>query len=293
MPLSGMTGFSRADGGGGGWRWTVEARSVNGRGLEVRFRGPSGFESLERSAREAAQARFSRGQIGLTVQARREAAGAGVTVNTEQLERYLALCRSYADAGAAAAPAVEFLLGLPGVIEQGDEEADAEAMAAVERAVAQTVVRALDELKSARLQEGAALAVVLDGLVDGIEVRVLEAEDEAARQPEILKERFARRIAELAERADLEERIVQEAALMAARADVREEIDRLHTHVAAAHALLSGEGAAGRRLDFLTQEFMREANTLCSKAGTTRLTAIGLELKAVIDQFREQVQNVE
>jgi len=294
MPLSGMTGFARVDGAAGGWSWTVEARSVNGRGLEVRYRGPAGFEALERGARDAAQARFQRGQLSLTIQAKRAAGGGGVSINTDQLKRYLALCRTYAAAGQAMEPAVEALLGLPGVIETGGESEDSEALAAVEQSIGEGVASALDGLKAARLEEGAALASVLTGLTERIEALTGQAESEAAAQPAILKERFARRIAELIERGgDLEERIVQEAAVMAGRADVREELDRLKTHVAAGRALLAGDGAVGRRLDFLTQEFMREANTLCSKAATSALTAVGLELKAVIDQLREQVQNVE
>jgi len=157
-----------------------------------------------------------------------------------------------------------------------------------------SLAAALEGLRLARLEEGAALAPVLGGLVDQIEALVAQAEATASEQPRLLKERFAKRIAELVgEGRDLDERIVQEAAILASKADVREELDRLTSHVAAARTLLGGEGQAGRRLDFLTQEFMREANTLCSKAATTTLTAIGLELKAVIDQLREQVQNVE
>jgi uncharacterized protein (TIGR00255 family) len=160
--------------------------------------------------------------------------------------------------------------------------------------MAAAITAALDLLKVARLEEGAALTPVLAGLLVIIQAKVAAAEVEARAQPAILKERFARRIGELVERGgDLNERIVQEAAVMASRADVREELDRLASHVAAARALMAEDAAAGRRLDFLTQEFMREANTLCSKSATTALTRTGLALKAAIDQFREQVQNVE
>jgi uncharacterized protein (TIGR00255 family) len=294
MALSGMTGFARVDGGAAGWSWTVEARSVNGRGLEVRFRGPGSFEGLERVAREVAQGRFQRGQLNITLQARHVAEGGGVRINVEQLERYLELCRPYVASGQAALPAMDGLLGLHGVIESIGEAGDAEAMAAVEAAMAAAVTAALDRLKVARQEEGAALTPVLSGLIDTIEAEVAAAAIEAQGQPAILKERFAKRIGELVERGgDLNERIVQEAAVMASRADVREELDRLTTHVQAARALLSADGAVGRRLDFLTQEFMRETNTLCSKSATTALTAVGLELKASVDQLREQVQNVE
>ena len=294
MALSGMTGFARVDGAAGGWTWTVEARSVNGRSLETRFRGPGGFEGLERVARDGAQARFQRGQLNLTLQARRAGEEGGVRINAAQVERYLDFCRPYVEAGRTALPSLDRLLSLPGVIESSAEVDDPEALAAAEVAMSAAIAEALDRLRAARLEEGAALAPVLTGLIDRIEAEVVAAEAEAQAQPAILKERFAKRIGELVERGgDLNERIVQEAAVMAGRADVREELDRLTSHVAAARTLLSAAGSVGRRLDFLTQEFMREANTLCSKSATTGLTGIGLELKATVDQLREQVQNVE
>jgi uncharacterized protein (TIGR00255 family) len=290
-----MTGFARADGGQGPWTWAVEARSVNGRGLETRFRGPPGFDSLERVAREGSQSRFQRGQIGLTLQAKRAEGAGAVRVNTDQLERYLDLANAYAAKGRAAPPSIEALLGLRGVLEASDDADDPEAKAAIEAAMAASITEALEGLKVSRLAEGAALTPVLSGLIDRVEALTDSAETEATGLPMVLKERFEKRMAELlADRTNLEERIVQEAAVMATKADVREELDRLKSHVDAARTLLAGaEPANGRRLDFLTQEFMREANTLCSKSATTALTAIGLELKATIDQFREQVQNVE
>jgi uncharacterized protein (TIGR00255 family) len=262
--------------------------------LEARFRGPPGFDTLERAARDAAQARFKRGQITLGLQAKRADAASAPQVNVAQLERYLEIAERYVREGRVSPPAMDGLLALRGVVEVGDEAEDPEVHAEVEAAMAASIGVALDALKMARLAEGAALAPVLDGLIDRIEVLVRQAEGEAGGQPAVLKERFERRLAELlADRSGLEERIVQEAAVMASKVDVREELDRLTSHVAAARTLLVGEGPAGRKLDFLTQEFMREANTLCSKSATTGLTSVGLELKAVIDQFREQVQNVE
>lgn len=289
-----MTGFARAAGRAGGWSWAVEARSVNGRSLETRFRGPVLFDALERAAREGAQSRFSRGQLTVTVSARQAAGAAGVRINTEQLELYLELCRPYIEATLGAPPALHGLLALPGVIEQAGDEDDPDARAELEAAIAQTIGEALDGLQAARLAEGGALAPVLGRLVDRIEALTEDAAAHAREQPALVKERFAKRIAELvAEPGALDERVVQEAALMAGRADVREELDRLAAHVASARQLLAAEGAVGRRLDFLAQEFMREANTLCSKSASVTLTAVGLELKAAIDQLREQVQNVE
>lgn len=293
MPLSGMTGFARVEGAHGAWSWSVEARSVNGRNLETRFRGPPGFESLERAARDGAQARFQRGQLTVGVQAKRAESGGETRVNIQVLERYLTAGGPYVATGMVGKPSLDGLLALKGVIEAREDEDDAETRAAVEAAMAASIAQALDGLKTARLEEGAALSPVLFGLIDRIEDLNRQAEGEAAGQPFVLKERFARRMAELIGEGAAEERIVQEAAAQAVKADVREELDRLASHVAAARGLLASEGASGRRLDFLSQEFMRESNTLCSKSALTALTAIGLELKAVIEQFREQVQNVE
>lgn len=289
-----MTGFGRAEGALGDWSWAVEARSVNGRNLEVRFRGPPTLEGLDRAAREAAQARFQRGQLNLGLQASKAEAARGVRVNTEQLDAYMALAARYVEAGQVAQPTLEGLLALRGVLDNGGPEESPEDQDRLQAAILFSLVAALDALKANRLQEGAALTEVLRGLIDRIEALVGLAESEAATQPLFLKEKFTRRLEELlGDRGLSEDRIVQEAAILAQKADVREELDRLKSHVQAARALIAGEGASGRKLDFLTQEFMREANTLCSKSGTNALTALGLELKALVDQLREQVQNVE
>ena len=291
--LSGMTGFGRADGAGQGWTWSVEARSVNGRNLEVRFRGPGGFDNLERLAKAAGQARFARGQVSIGVQAKRVEAGeAAVTINAAVLARYLTLANELAEDGATP-PSADGLLALRGVIEAPEEVDDPEARAALEAAMAGTVEQALDALKASREGEGALLKPVLDDFIAHIEALVSSAETEASAQVEAIRERFTRRITELAPDAPgLEDRIFLEAAALATKADVREELDRLTAHVAAARQLVAS-APAGRKLDFLMQEFMREANTLCSKSATTALTGIGLELKAVVEQLREQVQNVE
>ena len=293
LTLSSMTGFARVEGAAGAWSWAVEARSVNGRNLEVRFRGPPGFDGLERLAREAAQARFARGQINVSMQARRAESAGAVKLNQEQLDRYVALAAALAAKGQAAPPTADGLLALRGVLEAGEAEDDAAARAAVEGAMAASLSQVFDGLKASRLAEGAALAGVLSGLVDQIETLTRDAEGQAAAQAPAIRDRFAKRLAELLGEAAPPERILQEAAVMAVKADVREELDRLAGHVAAARALMADDAAAGRRLDFLTQEFMREANTLCSKSAASGLTATGLALKAAIDQFREQVQNVE
>ena len=291
--ISGMTGFGRAEGASGDWSWSVEARSVNGRNLEVRFRGPPGFDALERHAKTAAQARLNRGQVTLGVQASRAALGAAALgVNSDILARYLTLANQLAEEGATP-PSADGLLSLRGVLEAPEEVDDPEARAAVEAAMAVCIDQALDALKLSRDREGAQLLPVITDFIDRIAALVAQAETGATAQTDAIRERFARRMTELAPDAPgLEDRIFLEAASLATKADVREELDRLTAHVASARELLR-QPPAGRKLDFLMQEFMREANTLCSKSATTALTGIGLELKAVIEQLREQVQNVE
>jgi uncharacterized protein (TIGR00255 family) len=291
--ISGMTGFGRADGAEGDWSWSIEARSVNGRNLEVRFRGPPGFDNLERLAKASGQAKLNRGQVTLGVQAKRADAGAAaLKVNEDILARYLHLANQLAEDGATP-PSADGLLSLRGVLEAPEETDDAEARALIETKIAASIDAALDALKASREREGEQLLPVITGFIDRIETLVASAEAEAAAQVEAIRERFTRRITELAPDAPgLEDRIFLEAAALATKADVREELDRLTAHVASARTLLQ-QPPAGRKLDFLMQEFMREANTLCSKSATTALTGIGLELKAVIEQLREQVQNVE
>ena len=293
MPLSGMTGFGRAEGAAGDWSWAVEARSVNGRNLEVRFRGPPGFEGLDRAAREAAQSRFARGQVNVGVQAKRSESAADVRVNQEVLERYLALGAPLLAAGKAGPPSLDGLLALRGVIEAAEPADDPQAQAELEAAVALSVGAALEALAASRREEGLALTAVLIALTDRIEALVGAAAALAEGQPAAIKERFERRMIELAGDAVGPDKIASEAAALAVKADVREELDRLKAHVEAARGHIAADGPQGRRLDFLTQEFMREANTLCSKSALGALTTVGLELKATIEQFREQVQNVE
>ena len=266
---------------------------MNGRNLETRFRGPPGFEGLERAAREGSQSRFQRGNITVGVQAKRAEAAGSVRINHEQIERYLSAGEPYVAAGRAAPPLWDGLLALRGVIEADEGDLDPEAHAQAESAMAASIGAALEGLLAARRAEGAALLGVLSEQVARIGVLTGEAGTLAAGQPLAIKVRFETRLKELAGEAASEDRIVQEAAAMAVKADVREELDRLAGHVVAARELLAADAAVGRRLDFLTQEFMREANTLCSKSQTGALTTLGLDLKATIEQFREQVQNVE
>jgi uncharacterized protein (TIGR00255 family) len=293
MPLSSMTGFARGEGAFGDTAWVVEVRCVNGRSLDVKYRYPQGFEATERLGRDLAKARFQRGQMNLTLSIANGTAATGVSINHDVLGLYLDEGQKLMQAGHAIMPTVDGLLSLRGVIDvTGDERAELGETG--EAALAKDLAAVFDSLKAARDSEGQALEAILKGHLAGIAVAVDRARSLAAQQVELVRDRFVRRLAELsADTQAFEERIVQEAALLATKADVREELDRLSSHLDQAHALIDKEPAPGRKLDFLSQEFMREANTLCSKSAFIELTQTGLELKAIIDQFREQVQNVE
>ncbi|MCB1354208.1 MAG: YicC family protein [Rhodobacteraceae bacterium] len=298
MTFQSMTGFASLAGAAGEFQWVWEVRSVNGRGLDLRLRLPDGFEALEAPVRAEFGRLFSRGSITVGLKLAGIGAQAVPRVNRAQLEATLAAAQEVSDLAAAREmPLAPFsaldLLGFRNVleIEAAPLAENTEVLAAVTAEIGPLAAA----LAEARAQEGAGLRALLAERVDRIAELAAAAretaEARAARRGAVLRERV-QALLESTAIAD-EARLSQELALIAVKADVSEEIDRLETHVAAARDLLGGEGPRGRRLDFLTQEFNREANTLCSKAGATDLTAIGLEMKVVIDQMREQVQNVE
>ena len=293
-----MTGFARAAGDDGERSWIWEVKSVNGKGLEVRCRLPQGSEGLELPARSLAAERFKRGNLSLSLTLRREGGRGQYQVN-EDLLRSLLDTIARLDAGHIRyeRPSLDVLMNVKGVVEAVDEDGreDEDARRAREAKMLGDLGRALDSLAAMRAQEGTRLIAVLEGQLAEIERLTSAAEVVAEIQPEAIRARLQQQLAELlgATPALPEERLLQELALLATRADVREELDRLTSHLAAARQL-GGEGiVVGRKLDFLCQEFTREANTLCSKAAGVGLTRIGIELKTTIEQFREQVQNVE
>jgi uncharacterized protein (TIGR00255 family) len=295
MTIGSMTGFAESTGSHDGLRWRWEAKSVNGRSLELRLRTPPGFDSLEQPARMLASERFRRGsfQISLTVEA--DAATRGLRVDPVALASAVKLAREVAAETGLAPARIDGLLALKGVIVQ-DEAGIPDPIARGHRdaAILKSLATAFDALVKARLNEGAKLGQLLSGQVDEIARLVDEAEALAASQPEALRQKLTAQLQELAGNAQVApERLAQEVALLATRADVREELDRLKAHVQDARALIRSGEAVGRKLDFLSQEFNREANTLCSKSADIALTRVGLALKAMIDQFREQAQNVE
>jgi uncharacterized protein (TIGR00255 family) len=292
--LASMTGFARSEGVVDGLAWAWELRSVNGRGLELRFRLPSGFDALEPALREAASAVLKRGNVTANLTIRRDDQPK-LAPDPAALEQMLALATGLAARiPGAEPPRAEALLALPGVLratQQQTEDIGAAQLAAV-RAGFES---ALAALSAARRGEGARLGLILREHLAEITALHATAGAEAADQPAQQRARMLETLrALLAELPALpEERIAQEAALLAAKSDVREELDRLAAHLHAAHALLAEAVAIGRRFDFLVQEFNREANTLCSKSASVALTATGLKLKAAIEQLREQVQNIE
>lgn len=296
MAVSGMTGFGRAEGVVSGLRWIWEARSVNGRGLDVKLRVPAGFDALEPAAREAAQQRFKRGSIQATLNVRRDETQAGARIDLAFLQSMIEAGKPFVARGDVEKPRWDGLLTLRGAFAQDDDSAadTEETKQAIDAALVAGVSAALDALADARRQEGRTLAAVLGALIDRLDALVAAARSEAGIAPQNITERLRARLAAVAPEVQLDpQRFAQEAALIAAKADVAEELARLEAHAAEARALIAKPEPAGRRLDFLSQELTREANTLCSKSSELALTRIGLDLKTVIDQLKEQAANVE
>lgn len=295
VSISSMTGFARSEGRQDTLGWTWELRSVNSKGLDLRIRLPAGFDGLEADIRTAVSKRFKRGAITVGLTIAREQASDAVRVNEDLLAAILELHGRYADRVDTAPLRLDALLAVRGVVEVGETEDDETVREARAIAVKTGFEQALDRLAVARREEGAKLTEMLGALRGEIEALVRDAAASAATQPDAIRARLEAQLGELVGTNPpvAPERLAQEIALLVAKADVREEIDRLLAHLDQADQLLAAGEPVGRRLDFLCQEFNREANTLCSKSADVALTRTGLALKAAIEQFREQVQNVE
>jgi uncharacterized protein (TIGR00255 family) len=295
MALSSMTGFARGHGVSGPYTWAWEIKSVNGKGLDLRLRVPTGWDVVEGPVRARAAERLARGSIQAALTVERNGVAPVVRINEAVLDAVLAAVRQLAKRIETAPPSLDGLLSLKGVMEVGDVEEKEEDRRGAEAAVIAGFADALGELVEMRIHEGAALGRVLAARLADIAGLARRAELAPGRQPEAIRVRLADQLATLLAHSDRfdPDRLHQEAILIATKADVREELDRLAAHIAQVRSLLDQGGAVGRRLDFLAQELNREANTLCSKANDLELTNIGLELKATVEQFREQVQNVE
>jgi uncharacterized protein (TIGR00255 family) len=293
LGLASMTGFARAQGESFGISWVWEIKSVNGRSLDLRVRLAPGFDPLEPELRADLARRFRRGSFSAALSVTRTAPVA-LHVNREVLAQLLALVDELAGSVRAAPPRLDGLLALRGVVETVEEEPES-IVEERRNAVRRDWATVLDRLAAARAEEGARLQALLDDRVAEMTVLVAAAEGCAAAQPAAIRQRLQALLAALVDLAPPvpEERLAQEVALLAARSDIREEIERLHAHLAQASELLQQTDAVGRRIDFLCQELNREANTLCAKSSDIELTRIGIALKAAVEQFREQVQNVE
>lgn len=294
MNLQSMTGFARASREDDVASVTWELRSVNGRGLEARLRLAPGYERLEQPARAILQKQFSRGNIQASLTINRSDAVRRPVIDEQLFTELAAIAKDLHEKHGAAPATADGLLALRGVLEMPDHEEDEETRQKLDARILATLEEAAGALAMARRGEGAALRDVLLGHIDTIEVLTKKAEQDPAREAANIRARLETQLRPLLDVSSMDEaRLYQEAAILATKADIREEIDRLLTHVASARSLLKGDGPVGRKLDFLAQEFNREANTLCSKSNAATITAVGLELKVAVDQFREQIQNLE
>jgi len=295
MPLASMTGFARAHGAFGPWSYVWELKSVNSKGLDIRLRTPPGFDAVEVRARAAVAVKIARGTCSVTLSAKRADAAGAMRIDRAALDRLLSALDDvplHANLRPASLDGLLMLRGVVEVVEPEDSEAE---RATLEAQMLAHLDEALAALSVSRAAEGAALTATLRKRIERIAELTDAADRLPSRQPEAVRARLKQQIALLVEYADAfdPQRLHQEAVLIAVKADIREELDRLHAHVESARKLLDGDGPAGRRLDFLAQELARETNTLCAKAGDSALTAIGLDLKIEVEQWREQVQNIE
>jgi uncharacterized protein (TIGR00255 family) len=295
MTLKSMTGFARTDGGHKETSWHWEARSVNGRSLELRLRLPAGFEALEIGARSLCQDRLARGNCSVTLSLKQETGQTQIRLNEAALGQALAVAQRALAVTRLEPARLDTLLAMRGVVEVVEREDDEAARVEFGQVLLAGLGAALDELVAARRAEGERLERVIAQQLAAIGSLAQRAASMPGRSPQAIAARLAEQLARLSETgAPLDpERLHQEAVLLASKADIREELDRLGAHVAAAKELLNSDQPVGRKFEFLAQEFNREANTICSKAGDIETSRIGLELKSVIDQLREQVQNIE
>jgi uncharacterized protein (TIGR00255 family) len=294
MTIASMTGFARAAGSAGPWRFAWELRSVNAKGLDVRLRLTPPFDAIEPDARARLVQKLTRGTIHATLAAQRDAAMPEVRINQDVLRKLIAAIAEIPLPEMIAPASLDGLVGLRGVVEIMDAAEDEGAILHVRASALNLLDEALDSLVAMRQSEGGALALALSARLEKMAALTQEADICPARKPEAIQARLAQSLAFLAGNANFDQnRLHQEALMLAAKADIREELDRLAAHTAAARELLAKGGAAGRRLDFLAQELSREANTLCAKSNDASLTGLGLELRVEIEQFREQIQNIE
>ncbi len=295
MALSSMTGFARSHGASGPYAFEWELKSVNAKGFDLRLRLPQGWDELDAHAKKRAGELLARGTVYANLNVKRANATSTVRINEDVLSAVLKVAHQLAGRIDAVAPSIDGLLGIKGVIEVVELESNADEDKAAKAAAAGAFDEALDNLVEMRRREGTSLGQILAQRLDEIEALAKRAETAPGRKPEAVRARLAEQVAALLETTDRfdADRLNQEALLIAAKADIREELDRIASHLAQARGLIGKGGPIGRRLDFLAQEFHREVNTTCSKSNDLELTNTGLEMKSVVEQFREQVQNLE
>jgi uncharacterized protein (TIGR00255 family) len=295
MALSSMTGFARSHGASGPYAFEWELKSVNAKGFDLRLRLPQGWDELDAHAKKRAGEVLARGTVYANLNVKRANAASTVRINEDVLNAVLKVAGQLAGKIDAVAPSVDGLLAIKGVIEVVEPESSEEDDMAARAAAAKAFDEALDSLVTMRRREGTLLGQILSQRLDEIEVLAKKAEAAPGRRPEAVRARLAEQVAALLETTDRfdADRLTQEALLIAAKADIREELDRIASHLSQARELIGKGGPIGRRLDFLAQEFHREVNTTCSKSNDLELTNTGLEMKSVVEQFREQVQNLE
>jgi len=295
MALSSMTGFARSHGASGSYAFEWELKSVNAKGFDLRLRLPQGWDELDAHAKKRAGELLSRGTVYANLNVKRASATSTVRINEDVLNAVVKVAHQLAGKIDAVAPSIDGLLGIKGVIEVVEPESNEDEDKAAKAAAAKAFDEALDNLVTMRRREGTSLGQILSQRLDEVEVLAKRAETAPGRKPEAVRARLAEQVAALLETSDRfdADRLAQEALLIAAKADIREELDRIASHLAQARELIGKGGPIGRRLDFLAQEFHREVNTTCSKSNDLELTNTGLEMKSVVEQFREQVQNLE
>lgn len=295
MALSSMTGFARSHGASGPYTFEWELKSVNAKGFDFRMRLPPGWDEIETTARKRATELLSRGTVYANLSIKRSGASSLIRVNDEVLASILKVAKDIAAKTGAAPPSVDGLLAIKGVIDVVEPESDEAELKVANDAVAVGFEQALQSLIEMRRREGVALGQILAQRMNEIEGLAEKAEKAPGRKPEAIKARLAEQVAVLLDTSDRfdPDRLSHEAVMIAAKADIREELDRIASHIAQTRDMLVKGGAVGRRLDFLAQEFNREVNTTCSKSNDVELTNIGLEMKNAVEQFREQVQNLE
>jgi uncharacterized protein (TIGR00255 family) len=295
MALSSMTGFARSHGASGPYVFEWELKSVNAKGFDLRMRLPPGWDDLEAAAKKRAGELLSRGTVYANLNVKRANAVSTIRINEDVLASIVRVAGELASRIDAVAPSIDGLLAIKGVIEVVEPESDEAEDKAAKAAVATAFEQALGDLVRMRQREGATLGQILSQRMDEIERLANKAEAAPGRKPDAIRVRLAEQVAALLESSDRfdSDRLNQEALLIAAKADIREELDRIASHVSQAREMIGKGGPVGRRLDFLAQEFNREVNTCCSKSNDLELTNTGLEMKNVVEQFREQVQNLE